>query len=91
MNPRNREQLRKAALSFLARRQAYDFDVAAITFHLKEERRLLFIFTEEDVAECLAFLRGMELVTSIEGELGASVTYKATSKGVLLYERNFAR
>ena len=91
MNPSQREQLRKATLSLLARRQTYDLDVWQIKFHLIEQKRLLFEFTEEDVAECLAFLIGMGLVEEIRGELGASVTYKATSQGVLLHERNFAR
>lgn len=90
MNPQQREQLRKACLSLLARRQAFDLDVSQITFHLIEQKRLLFAFTEESVAECLAFLVGMGLVEEKRGELGASLTYKATSQGVLLYERNFA-
>jgi hypothetical protein len=90
MNLSEREQLRKALLKFLSVRQAYSFDVSSLVYHIREQHLVTCAFDESDVSESLAFLEGLGLVESQQGQLGASLTYRASSQGVLLYERTFA-
>lgn len=82
-----REDLRIAILGWLAARQSLAYDSAAIRRFLRNKQALDFEFSPEDVSSALVFLKDPGYVVMIQGDLGASQHWTATSAGVLEAER----
>lgn len=87
---RRAEELRRAALDFLAVRQAVAFESAIILERIIRSRALDFQPEPDEFAAALAFLENFSpepLIKFKSGLLGSSRFYQATSAGVLAFER----
>ena len=82
-----REDLRIAILGWLAARHPLSYDPAAIRLHLRRKQALDFDPTPEDISSALVFLKDPGFVVMVQGDLGASQHWSATSAGVLEAER----
>jgi hypothetical protein len=80
-----REECRRLVLEHLASRQV-------LACHPQDIRRSLNAcrvndFTAEEVSAACVFLVGLKYAEQLTAEMGATLYYKATSAGVLAYER----
>lgn len=78
-----REELRYAVRAYLAERPAAAFQSSTIARALHQEHGC----TEADVQAALLFLHDLGHVKTVERELGTTVYWQATAKGILAYER----
>lgn len=87
LSQQQREDIRHAALKFLADRPKLPFGAEPIARLMYRKGLLDFDPPVEAVEAALRLLQGMELVEEIVDPLGASLYYRATAKGILQYER----
>lgn len=89
LNPQDMELLRHAVLRYLGMRFPLAFSPRAIAIHLRSRQEVDLPFADEDVAQACAMLSGMqpELLHGDTDPLGSTVYYRATSAGVLAWER----
>lgn len=87
VNAEQKELLRNAALTFIAARPALSFSVSALARFIVLDQLVCFAFTESELVEALTVLEGFGLAVRERGALGASIYWRATSEGVLHYER----
>jgi hypothetical protein len=80
-----KEDLRGAALQALAVRHPAALTPRQVFHAVKKE--LPFLFEEGDLAAALELLRGLRLCEWIISEFGGTKYWRATSDGVLHYER----
>lgn len=91
MNPHT-EELRHAVLEILATRgQQTALRVDRIRSRVGTGQYLESKITDEDVGAALMFLAGLKLVDLFHDPLGSTQYAKATSEGVLAYERGSLR
>jgi hypothetical protein len=83
----DREFLRKIVLKFLAERFRLAFDQAQIVALIKRRGMVDFDFDLEDIQKALAVVEGLGLIEQVKEEMGATVYYKITSKGIIENER----
>lgn len=87
MESEQKESLRREVLQCLAVRHPLAFTSSNVTERIRRRRLLDFSFIEEDVAQALALLQDLGLVSSEADPLGSTRYHKATGKGVLEAER----
>lgn len=90
MTQRQIEDLRTAALDYLAQRQQLSFDPMQVRRGLLVNRMVDFKPDDADVAVALLFLQGKGWVTLTPSDMGATKYARATSEGVLASERSRA-
>lgn len=83
----NPERIRRAVLEVLAARHPAAFPIEGIGRRVREDDLLDKRPTAEELESAVAFLQGLELVTSATDDFGSTKYYSATSKGVLAFER----
>ena len=88
-NVKWKEQIREAALCFLADRAAGTFSVEEITRRIQRDTAIDAEFDESHVNDALALLEGFGLVTRVNRPLSGLVDFKATSEGVTFRERQY--
>jgi hypothetical protein len=81
------ERLRYAVLNFLAPRQVAAFDAGQIAKRLAVEGDLDEPATEKEVFVVCEFLHGAGLADALPDPMGATIYWRATSKGVIESER----
>jgi hypothetical protein len=84
-----KEQIREAALCFLADRAAHAFPVEQITARIRTDVVIDHEFDESHVADALAVLEGYGLVKRVNRPLSGLVDFQATSEGVTFRERQY--
>ena len=84
-----KEQIREAALCFLADRASHVFPVEQITARIRKDVVIDSDFEESHVADALAVLEGYGLVKRVDRPLSGLVDFQATSQGVTFRERNY--
>ena len=85
MNPTDKETLRQAALEALVFRHPAALSAPQVSRAVRKE--VAFPFEESDMASALEVLKGLEMASAVNEELGASKYWSATAKGVLHVER----
>lgn len=90
ISQQQREDIRHAALKFLAERPKLPFGAEPLARMLYRKGLLDFDPPVEAVESALRLLQGMELVEELVDPLGASLYYRVTSKGILHHEREAA-
>ena len=90
ISQQEREDLRHALLKFLAERPGLAFEPEPVARLLRRRGLIDFDPPIGAVEAALRLLQGMELVDEIVDPLGASLSYRATAKGVLHHEREVA-
>lgn len=88
-NVRWKEQIREAALCFLADRAAHSISVEEITRRIRRDHAIDAEFDESHVADALAVLEGYGLVKRVNRPLSGLVDFQATSEGVTFRERQY--
>lgn len=83
-----KQQLREAAVEYLAGRQSMRFTIRAIHRMLIKNKLVDFPISEADVAETLALLEGFQYVKQHQPPLGSIPEFQITHQGVLFHERN---
>ena len=83
----DREFLRKIVLKFLAERFRLAFDQTQIVALIKRRGMVDFDFDLEDIQKALAVVEGLGLIEQVKEEMGATVYFKITSKGIIENER----
>ena len=84
-----KEQIREAALCFLADRAAHAFSVEQITARIRKDAVIDHDFDESHVNDALAVLEGYGLVKRVNRPLSGLVDFQATSEGVTFRERQY--
>lgn len=84
-----KEQIREAALRFLADRPSYAFPVEQIAARIRKDNAIDHDFDESHVNDALAVLEGYGLVRRVNRKLSGLVDFQATSEGVTFRERNY--
>ena len=87
LKPTHKQLLRQGVLAYLAPRQPLAFTPASIARMIRRRQLVDIDFTEGDVAQALAFLRGLAFVGVEQDGFGPDEYWSATSKGVLEAER----
>jgi hypothetical protein len=82
--------LRHIALRFFALRSTAAFTVVSAAHLLRVRKEADFAFENEDLEAACEFLVGLELLKKYPDDLGSTMYYQATSKGVLSHERGGA-
>lgn len=90
LTQQQREDLRHAALAFLADRPRLAFAPEAVARIVYRKGLVDFDPPVEATEAALRMLTGLELTEEIVDPLGASLTYRVTAKGVLQHERQVA-
>lgn len=90
LDQQQREDVRHAALKFLADRPRLAFAPASVAHMIYRKGLIDFMPDVAAVEAALRLLQGMELVDELVDQLGASLTYRVTAKGVLHHEREVA-
>lgn len=88
MNIQQKQELREAALEYLAERPTMSFSVAAITRGIRRRELVDFKYDDEDTSEAIAVLLGFSFVQVIHSKLGGSREYQATAEGIVYHEQN---
>lgn len=83
-----REDLRHAALRWLAEHPAEIYGPEALASFLRAKQYVAGKFTLDDLLETLAFLEGLGLVARERDQFGATSRFRVTSDGVLTHERS---
>jgi len=86
-----REQIREAALRFLAKRSSVTFSLEEITRRIQDDHAVDREFDESHVNDALALLSGYGLVERIPRPLSGLEDFKVTAQGVVFMERNYGR
>lgn len=81
-----REECRRAARQYLSERPGLAFHPDVIRRRVNAEHQA--DFSEEELQAALSFLEGDEQATQARDAVGATVYFKATSKGILEHERD---
>lgn len=84
-----KEQIREAALCFLADRPAHAFPADQITARIRKDSAIDHEFDESHVNDALAVLEGYGLVRRVNRKLSGLVDFQATSEGVTFRERQY--
>ena len=87
MTQRQTEQLRWAVLRYLAERQGLSFDADQIAAGIATNRMLDFRADAEAVAAAVVFVAGLGWVVRCHDAAGATLYARASSEGVLTWER----
>lgn len=88
---RRKEQIREAALRFLADRSSHKFPVEEIARRIRDDGSVDGGFDEADLEDALALLCGYGLVARVDRPLSGLYDHQATAQGVLFRERNYGR
>lgn len=88
MTNQQKEQLRHAALEYLAGQSTRTFSPTALKRMIMLKDLVDFAFVEEDLMEALAVLEGFKYVVAHRDPLGSSLHIQITAEGVLFHERN---
>lgn len=78
-----KEELRRLVLGFMARRSACAFNCVSVHQGVRRDMAC----TEDEVEECLTFLRSAKLLDEVPNKLGSRRYYQANADGVLAWER----
>lgn len=87
MKPAENEQLRRACLEVLAARVPTALQLTAVRRRVVTEALVDFPFDDAALVAALNFLQGFQLVASTVDDFGTTTYWRATSKGVLAFER----
>ena len=84
MDPQRNEEVRNEALAYLVQRAGIAQTSETVHRRLNTENN----FTIAEIEAALKFLEGMDFLTKEHQSLGSTLYWKATSAGVLHYERS---
>ncbi len=84
----HKEECRRLVMGYLAARQVLAFRVEAIRRGLVREEAAE--FTDAEIVSALEFLKGLGFADSAPDALGSTLSWQATSAGVLAHERGQA-
>lgn len=84
-----KEQIREAALCFLADRAAHKFPVEQIASRIRSGTAIDHDFDESHVNDALAVLEGFGLVKRVNRALSGLVDFQVTAEGVTFRERQY--
>ena len=84
-----KEQIREAALCFLADRVSHVYSVEQITEWIQRNKVIDHEFDESHVNDALAVLQGYGLVKPVDRPLSGLKDYQSTSEGVVFRERQY--
>jgi hypothetical protein len=82
------EMLRHACLEYLAERSLLAFCTEAMARFLEKKQLVDFHVTPRLVEEACEYLLGLGLLSKQPEQFGATLYYKATTKGIQEYERS---
>ncbi len=86
-----KEQIREAALRFLADRAAHKFPADEIARRIRAQGAVDAPFDDADLEDALALLDGYGLVARVNRPLSGLHDFQATAQGVIFRERNDGR